>query len=511
MKTKIFIFIISLSLLTGCTLEHQPYGSASGDQVWDNAGGIEQMVGGAYSRLRKILISDRPMYLYGDLPSNVLLKHNHWIANYATDGDYVGAYLADWWLDWRPYFQVITTTATVLKHIDDVKLNEFSRDEEEAIKKRDQIKGEAHFLFAYTYFYLTRIYGDVPLVKEAFESVSQGLEDGSTIPKKQSPEKEVLEYLLKHIDASIVLMDYKKPSDEDWAIRVDKAAALTLKAHVLLWLAKDEQKGSAAYTDLLEKADSALDVVINQSGRSLVDYNNPEAVVDMFDGQSSEGIFELLVSVEKKESFHINSGEFPLHVTTYRDVTKQTLSNLNSFMVPDPAKATSLYPTNDKRRELFFQNFGNPTGDYQAPPFLLKYAANVEIDPTYPQYYYANSNVLLFRLSECVLLRAETLVKLERYGNARMLLNTIRNRAGIGNFMGSDSDLLGEIFNERARELVGEGHSAYDRIRNDYWDGNEFMSEERKAKKGYYWPVDIRNLISSNPELYQVPFWIGKL
>lgn len=118
---------------------------------------------------------------------------------------------------------------------------------------------------------------------------------------------------------------------------------------------------------------------------------------------------------------------------------------------------------------------------------------------------------MLFRLSDCVLLRAEALTKLGRYGNARMLLNTIRNRAGIGNYMGSDSNLIKEIFEERARELVGEGHSAYDRIRNNYWDGSEYMTDERKQKKGYYWPVDFRNLISSNPDLYQVPFWIGKL
>ncbi len=510
-KIKILIFGIVISILSSCSLEHLPYGNASGNQIWNTAGGIEQMVSGSYSLLRKVLINDRPMYLYGDLPSNAVLTHNHWIAKYAAQGDYVGAYLADWWLDWRPYYQIITTTATILKHIDDVPLVEFSRDETEALEKRNQLKGEAYFLYAYTYFYLSRIYGDVPLVKEAFESVSQGLENGTTIPRKQAPEKETLTYLLKHIDAAIVLMDYKKIGDNNWAVRVDKSAALTLKAHVLLWLAKDETSNSAEYIKLVSNAESTLDIVINQSGRSLVDYNNPKAVVDMFDGQSSEGIFELLVSVEKKETYHMNAGGFSLHTSTYRDVSRQTLSNLTDFLIPDPAKATNLYPQNDKRRNLFFQNFGNPAGDHLAPPFLLKYASNIEDDPSYPDKYYTNSNVLLFRLSDCVLLRAEALTKLGRYGNARMLLNTIRNRAGIGNYMGSDSNLIKEIFEERARELVGEGHSAYDRIRNNYWDGSEYMTDERKQKKGYYWPVDFRNLISSNPDLYQVPFWIGKL
>lgn len=513
-KAKILSFFLILFMATGCNLDLEPLGDANGEQIWGNAQGSEQMLSGAYARLRKIIIDERPMYLYGDLPSNTLFVHNHWIANYATQGNYVGSYLADWWLDWTPYFQVITTVNTLLNHINDVPLSQFSKDETEAKTKRDKIRGEAYFLYAYTYFYMVRIYGDLPLVKESIESSSQGLVNGSTVPRKQSPEKEILEYLLKNIDASISLLDFDTKSSSTWAVRADKAAALTLKAHILLWLTREMDKSSSEYITYVTQAEQALDIVINQSNRSLVNYDNPADVVNMFDGKSSEGIFELNVSVDDDESFFINStvyGEFPLHTATYRDVSRQTLANLTSFMVPDPAKATTLYPANDKRRTLFFQNFGNGVGEYTAPPFLLKYAAHIEDAPSNPGYYYTNSNVLLFRLSECILLRAEALNKLGRYGNARTLLNTIRQRAGIGNFIGSDSELTKAIFDERARELAGEGHSAYDRIRNNYWDGNEFMTTDRYAKKGYYWPVAIGTLISANPDLYQVPYWVGKL
>ncbi|GHT18943.1 starch-binding protein [Bacteroidia bacterium] len=517
MKKIKLIAILALCLSISCTddLNLQPMGNANGEQIWTTAQGSEQMVCGAYARLRRILIFDRPMYVYGDLPSTALFTHNHWIAQYATQGNYVGSYLKSWWLNWSPYFQVITTTNTLLKHINDIPLSEFAKDDATALKKRNQIRGEAYFLYAYTYFYMVRIYGDVPLVKEAIESASQALENGSTVPRKQTPEKEVLEELLKRLDAAIVLLDFDQPGSTNWAVRADKSAALTLKAHVLLWLVREMDSSSPQYTQYVGDAEEALNTVIGQSGRQLVDYNDPSAVVKMFDGQSSEGIFELNVSTDLNESFHINADgqEFPLHTTTYRDVTRKPLteSNMNSMMVPDPNKAVSLYAANDKRRKLFFQNFGNAVKDYQAPPFLLKYAANLVDDPVSTERYFTNSNVLLFRLSEAILLRAEALLKLGRLANAKEMLNITRERAGIGRFKGSDSELMQAIFDERVRELAGEGHSAYDRIRNDYWDGNEFMTAERKSKKGYYWPVDIESLISANNELYQVPWWIGKL
>ncbi len=514
MKTKILSYVFALLLLlnTGCSTEFQPLGNANGEQIWGTATGSEQMLAGAYSRLRKILIYDRPMYLYGDLPAQGVLYHNHWIKKQAYDGNYVGSYIqSSDWLDWTAYYQVIATTTTLLKHINDVPINQFAKDENDAVKKRNHLRGEAYFLYAYAYFHMVRIHGDVPLVKEAFESSSQGIEEGSTIPRTQAPEKEILEYLIENINAAIVLMDYKKHGDADWAIRVDKAAALTLKAHVLLWLARDLDPSSQEAVKYASDAEAALDIVINQSGRSLVNYDNPTDVVNMFDGQSTEGIFELHVAVKDNESFRINYGENALHCTTYRDVSKKEEENLNNYMVVDPSKGAEYYPATDKRRTLFYQNFGNAMQEKAAPPFLMKYAAHIEDDPSNSEYYLANSNVLVFRLSECILLRAEALNKLGRTGNARTMLNQIRQRAGIGNFMGSDSELKKAIFDERMRELAGEGHSAYDRIRNDYWEGHTFMDAQRKAQKGYYWPMDMQALISANPGLYQVPFWIGKL
>lgn len=516
-KNKIRTLLLTLMVFTcGCTqyLELDPLGQANGPQIWGNAAGNRNLLSGTYSLLRRTMLTERPFYLYSDLPSQTVLAHNHWIPESATKGDYIGAYLLDWWVSWEPWYKVITSSNTLLKHINDVPDADFNRDVEKGHAEKKQIEAEANFLYAYTYFWLVRIYGDVPLAKEAFESVDQGLDsDNATIGRKQAPEKEILEYLIKRLDAAIPNMEYAEPGSADWAVRADKSAALALKAHICTWLAnRYAPTDKTREKELLEIADDCLSTVIAQSGRSLVDYDDPDAVTKMFMGQSSEGIFELNVSFAQNESYWMADG-WHIHGRSYwRESFKEKMANPQSdVMVADMARSTALYPEVDIRRTVFFENFGNGNGDKQLPPVMRKYGVGIQEDMKNSGRYYANANVLLLRLTDTYLLRAEVLCKLGRTGNARNILDEIRNRSHIGSFTGGDGDLIKGIFEERARELVGEGHSAFDRIRNNYWSGCSWWNKERDQKKGYYWPVRFETLLSSNRDLVQVPFWAGKL
>ncbi len=514
---KLIIAFIMLGMFSfsGCQkyLDLDPLSKANGEQIWGTASGTRQLLAGTYSLFRRTLLTERPFYLYGDLPSQTVLVHNHWIPNYAYSGNYVGAYLYDWWVDWTPYYQIITTASTILNHIDDLSDADFNEDTDTGHEEKMQIKAEAHFLYAYTYFWLTRIYCDVPLVKESIESVDQALSEGSTIGKAQSSQQDILEYCLEHLDAAIVNLDYTSSTSDQYAIRADKAAALSLKADVCLWLANCYKDDNTKYIELVQMADDCLATVIAESGRSLVDYSDENAVTQMFEGRSSEGIFELNVSIDQSETYWMNYG-WHIHARTWWSEnytnTSLTGSPQSNLMVADASLSQALYSERDIRRELFFENFGNSNTHTTQPPMLKKYSTGQQEDPNNKGAYFANSNVLLMRLTGIYLLRAEALYKLGRTGNARSLLNEIRNRAGIGNFNGSDADLLGAIFDERARELVGEGQIAFDRIRNDYWEGCSWYSTERISKKGQYWPVHT-DLFSANRELVQIPYWQGQI
>lgn len=514
MKIKNIILLSLLFLTFGCTkyLELEPQSQANGEQIWTTANGNRQLLSGAYSSFRKTLLNDNPFYVYGDLPSDMVLKANEWNWLTVHEGNWQSSYTSymDFTANWTPFYQVIATANTLLKHVDDIPAADFNKDEEEGAKEKKQIMAEANFLYAYSYFYLVRIWGDVPLVKEAFESVDQAMEDGTTTARKQSPVKDILTYVLKRLDAAIVNLEFNTQDDDNWAVRADKGAALALKGHICAWLA-NFYKGEAEYNQLLQMSDECLETVITQGNRELVDYTDPAAVYAMFDGKGSEAIFELNISIDQNESFWLNNGGRQIHCKTYWREEFKNQVGVGSLIVADADWSTQLYDKKDIRRSVFFENLGNGNKDAQQPPVLLKYSTGIRKDPYDAARYFANSNVPLMRLTDTYLLRAEVLCKLGRYGQARQILNSFRNRAEIGNFTGGNDELQVAIFEERARELVGEGHCAFDRIRNDYWEGCTWASKERLAKKGYYWPVDIPNLLSSNRALVQIPWWQGKI
>lgn len=514
LKNTLMMTLISAALVvseSGCQkyLDLDPLSGAQGGQIWGTANGCEQLLAGTYSMFRKTLLTDRPFYIYGDLPSNTVMTSNNWVPKMVTEGNFVGAYVWEWWDNWTPFYQIITSANTLLNHIGDVPDTDFAKDPAEGYARKMKITGQAHFICAYTYFWLTRIYGDVPLVKEAIESVDQALTGGATIGKTQSSQTEILEYCLKHLDAAIAELDYDTYGSTTWAVTADKAAALALKGHICAFLAHN-YKGTLQETEMLEMAESCLSMVMLESGRSLVDYADEAAVISMFNGGSPEGIFELNVSITQEETYWMWYG-WTVHGRTWwsENYTRLTAKPQDDLVLPDQVLSAMLYSEKDIRRTAFFANFGNENKHQTQPPMLKKYASGQKPDPDYSGAYLAESNVLLLRFTDVQLLRAEVLCKLGRTGQARELLNEIRNRSKIGSYTGSDGDLAVAIFDERSRELVGEGHSYFDRMRNDYWTGCGWINTERLQKKGQYWPV-YSYLMSANRDLVQIPWWQGK-
>ena len=141
---KLIIAFIMLGMFSfsGCQkyLDLDPLSKANGEQIWGTASGTRQLLAGTYSLFRRTLLTERPFYLYGDLPSQTVLVHNHWIPNYAYSGNYAGAYLYDWWVDWTPYYQIITTASTILNHIDDLSDTDFNEDTATGHEEKMQIK-----------------------------------------------------------------------------------------------------------------------------------------------------------------------------------------------------------------------------------------------------------------------------------------------------------------------------------------------------------------------------------
>ena len=522
---KIILLLVAALVISSCSdlLDIEPVSINSGDSFWEEGEvAVQKALAGVYAKLRDPFADGR-WIIYGDVASEFSIRYNShtWYQFFpvtevdnANDRTYNHERLDDF-RNWSVYFKAVSSANILIKHTEEMALKEFGENESDASKIKNSYLGEAYFIRAFTYFYMVRIWGDVPIYKEAIESSSDLVNDnGETKDLATSPEIDVLNFIKEDLELAISYLDYDNYGSQTWAIKANKASALALRAHVNTWLANRDESNK---TTLLNEAIESINAVENNGGYTLVDYNSEDAMKEMFLGQSSETIFEIHISSNDNESFRCSEGFFKT-MTLLPGLTNYTyvfqLYNEDRY---------ALYPPDDKRKAFFHNwDFGKPRSENNSPgnapaewtgTTVSKYSFFTRDDmedPLVEDAFYVDASMPIFRLSGLKLLKAEALAKAGRPGDARIILNESRNRCGIGDFAGSDDELIVEIIKERARELVGEGHSNFDRIRNNYFSNMTSMDNARINGKGYYWPIAYK-LTLTNKALKQLPYWKGKV
>lgn len=117
---------------------------------------------------------------------------------------------------------------------------------------------------------------------------------------------------------------------------------------------------------------------------------------------------------------------------------------------------------------------------------------------------------MVFRYADVVLLRAEALANLGRDNDALPVLNLIRQRAGAPDIASNGDALKSDIYYERVRELMGEGHYFYDLVRTrKAIDGNFTFSPitaDGFARGAWTWPIDV-TATANNPFMTLNQYW----
>jgi len=104
-------------------------------------------------------------------------------------------------------------------------------------------------------------------------------------------------------------------------------------------------------------------------------------------------------------------------------------------------------------------------------------------------------------------LLAEASVVLGDKTTALQLLNDARARRGLPVYdAAKHGTILQAIFNERRRELIGEGWRWYDYIRYKKILNNDPKFAELVNNGGIYWPI-AQEVLDQNPLLSQYPYW----
>jgi hypothetical protein len=508
-KIKIGAMVLGLFSIIGCTdiLDQEPLSITTPDNFWVSQTNAESAVAGCYGLLKNTLTDNAAFLYWGELTGMTFMNSNSWVSNYIEgSGNYVLAY-RDNTRNWKGFYRTANWALAIEKHISEMPDSKFK-----SVAEKNRLIGEAAFIRSLSYFYMARIWGDVPIIDEVIESSDQLIGgDGYIVTKAREDEKKVLDYSLAAANKAIGLLQYSAPGDPRWAIQANKGSAEALKVHIALWYASRDNDNP----QLLAQAVAAASSVINNSNASLIDYANDgeDGFNEMCIGQSKTGLFEINISSEMNESFRVSSGDnthtgLTLNYPVFKDVNYSVSPNIDPEFYGSMMMDNDPDRDNDVRKDLFFSDYNRSDESY-----LTKYSQRSKDSKATDDYAnFSESNILIFRLADIYLLRAEANMKLNNPSAAVSDINMIRSKANVPNYTGTTdrASLTEAIFNERAIELVGEAQSGFDRIRMNYFTGVNWTNSARTAKEGYFWPVDP-SIISINSAIIQTDYWKGKL
>lgn len=506
--------LLALFMLTMMTVscskkftERVPINAPTDANFWKNETEATSAVAGSYASLR-IAMNEMGMghYYYGDTQTDQFVAR--------TNGEDYPAITQIQWQTfvapsqtfrgliklrrWDNFYRAVDQVNRCIKYIQPIPLSNFTSVNKQAAK--DALIGENYFLRAFTYFYMSRIWGDVPLVIET-------VEDAAATPNlPRAKQADVLDQCIKDLQEAIKLLPYVTAPTATRPIRANKGTCYALLAHIYAW------KGE------YDKVVPAADSVITSGGYSHVSRATRASYTAMFRGNSSEAIFEISQNAANEGSL-ITAGYGDINNSIAARTLKSPylLTQLgNSLFTLDAGTLTTLFPNNadsvDLRRRNGFDFWGT------TDPICTKYANIVYTGPnnTSPL---SQNNILVFRLADIKLLKAEALASLNNPSGARTIVNEIRGLAGLGPTTATDANMFEEVIQERGRELFIEGHRFYDLVRlarktniirfNGTGTISRMTITDFNLGK-YYWPIDPI-LISLNPLLTQTPFWADKM
>ena len=482
--SAIGLLMLLSSLMFSCkkALENNLVNATYENTFWQNEKDVDGAVLGAYALLRKSMFQDNCFFLWGDGPVGVFNTDDTNVSGMYNSGDFTVPYRQTGAHNWINWYQIVSSSNLIIEKTNTIPDSKF------AAGRKNYLLGEAYFLRALSYFYMTRVWGDLPLQLTAVTTADQVKLIGRT------DEKLIMNQIISDATKASSLLTWDG-LNENQRIRASKGAALALLAHASAWT--NDYAKTVLYTDsLLNRAD-------------LFNLQPKGTIRQVFSNTSS---MENILVIPSKYANNESSSSGTIAFLTVSSDIVNGMPNTNPTYWLLPSALDNLYTPDDARKKEFVA-YRNTT---DLKPNLMKYAdiQNVGSGGKYDMR--AESNLIIFRLADLILLRAEALNALGRDGEALTAVNQIRDRSGVAQLSSSSILLKRDILLERRRELIGEGQNYFDIIRNSRsygTDGSGFypswMTKDRFSKKGWLWPIH-NDIINANSLISQNEWWKGR-
>lgn len=482
MKRNISLWtvVIFSIFINGCddALTILPKDGLVKNEYWKQKEDVEATLMGAY---KKFADMDYMLFYYGELRGD-MLERGALLPNEVMDIMNSNIYPWNNLTDWTRFYSIINYCNSVIAFSPDV----MKADPTFTPFLFNQLNAEAIFLRSLAYFYLVRIYSEVPFIMYPYDSDEQDF----------FPEKTGSSVILSTIKQDLIgILDKiprEHPDIEQTRGRATRGAVNALLADISLW--NFEYEDCIKYVEAVE---GDPQYVLLPPGKWFTIFS---------EGNTLEGIFEL-----------------------QHDGTRGQPNNIYSLTSPE----SNLLIGSNYAREILVPQFSRESirGFGSLNPlnyFIWKYVGS-DPDPllrrsSANQY---DANWIVYRLADLLLMKAEALSQTGRYTEALLLINRIRDRASMPSASTAQNPQAFEdlILQERAKELAYEGKRWFDLLRlgrrNDYQRKTNLieliiknvpatqkrvLASKLTNPYGWYLPIYERE-IESNPKLIQNPYY----
>lgn len=392
----------------------------------------------------------------------------------------------------------------------------------ELAAKIQGFRAEARFLRAYFYWMALDVFGDVPFTTENSPF-------GGGVNPKQASRKDVFDYCISELTA-LAADDSPMPAARSNYPRADKGAVLGLLAR--MYLNAEVYTG----TPMWQEAKDACEDIFTM-GYSLC----PE-YADLFRGDNGENpealnevLFGISYDAEQTQSYG-GTSYLTLAAIAATDVSStQMINGVDNgwggirvpyeyvekyFNVRNADYSAGTYDVNDKRGRMFYIKGRSESMDGALYVFLNGWSClkfnniphNMDQDSylaTAASKAYSDIDFPMIRLGEIYLIYAEACMNLGQANTALPKVQDLAARAGVT----APTSITQEwLIEERARELMWEGHRRTDLIRYGKFTSSSFLWTYKGGSfsgQGFDDHMKIFAIpaseLASNPELHQNP------
>jgi len=468
------------------------------ENMWNSLEDTRAALLGTYGLTRAALADHNAYWLYGDVRAGEFASPTRQDLRAIIDNDLTASYPSiDALSDWRRWYAVINSANIFLERAPQVREKDLRYSANNLVVDIAQIR----FLRAFAYFYMVRIWGDVPLITSSY--------DGKFEDKPRENMDRVLAWAEQEMLAAAIDLplrysvddpqqqgDYYNANETRWdGALVRKLTVYAMLAHLAAW--QGNYPDAANYSK----------VVLDAYGAAAMGYISTAHLTDangFFFNKRTNQLFGFAF-----DWGHVDAS-FTGHIEELTLAEPVVNKQVPDIYLPKDSIITIFNEAGDERFAL--DTLGTPVADRYFSNYHGKYPIFSKIkcimggvsDPSFRIF---SSAIVLTRLEDITLLRAEALAVLGERQGAIDLLNEIRTRRGLDPYNEDiNGDLISNIFRERQRELMGEGHRWYDLVRYNRIRPSHPVISQLINNGGIYWPVS-RTLLAQNNQLTQNAYW----